>query len=216
MSKALLATLQLADSAFPSGAFAYSWGLERAVEEGRVDRAGFADWLALDMLGRWAQFDRVVLAQAYAATDLRACDRQVDTLFWAETLRAQSAEAGQAFLAAGARFGDPVAMDLRDAALAGLAYGHLPVAQGGVFRSLGLPLPQALAAAAHSAAQGLASAGVRLGLVGAIEAQRILAGLHEALAPAIRPPPEDAVPASFSPISEIAMLKPAQGRLFAN
>lgn len=216
MSAALLTALQLADSGFPSGTFAYSWGLERAAERGQVDRRSFAEWLACEMLGRWALFDRVVLANAHAAPDLIACDAGTDCLFWAEPLRVQSAEAGQAFLSAFARLGDPVATRLRDAVLDGRAHGHLPVAQGGVFRSMGLPLPLSLNVAAHSAAQGLASAGVRLGLVGAIEAQKALAGLREDLAEAAVPPPADAIPASFAPVSEIAMLKPADGRLFAN
>lgn len=208
--------MQLADSGFPSGAFAYSWGLERAIERGQVDRASFADWVAAEMLDRWTLFDRVVLTRAHAAGDLVACDADTDCLFWAEPLRAQSAAAGQAFLAAAARLGDAAATGLRGAVLDGLAHGHLAVAQGGVFRSMGLDLALTLAAAAHAAAQGLASAGVRLGVVGAIEAQRVLAGLHERMAAAITPPPQDAVPAAFAPVSEIAMLQPAEARLFAN
>ena len=216
MSRALLTAMQLADSGFPSGTFAYSWGLERAIETGQVDRASFADWIAAEMLDRWAPFDRVLLARAFAARDLVACDAEADALFWAEPLRVQSAGAGQAFLAAAARLGDPVAAALRDAVLGGQAHGHLAVAQGGVFRSLGLDLPLALAAAAHATAQGLASAGVRLGLVGAIQAQKCLTRMQDQIADAIAPPPADAVPVAFAPISEIAMLRPAEGRLFAN
>lgn len=216
MNVQLLTALQLADSGFPSGAFAYSWGMETASEQGQVTRASFTNWIASEMLGRWALFDRVVLARAFAASDLLACDRETDRLFWAEQLRTQSAEAGQAFLAAAARLGDPVAMSLRDAALEGRAAGHLPVAQGGVYRSVGLTLPLALAASAHAAAQALAMAGVRLGLVGALEAQRIIAALRDEIAEAATPPPKDALPAGFAPVSEIAMLRPSEGRLFAN
>ena len=35
--EALLAALQLGDSAFPSGSFAFSWGLEGLVADGLVD-----------------------------------------------------------------------------------------------------------------------------------------------------------------------------------
>lgn len=216
MSASLLTAFQLADSGFPSGGFAYSWGMERAAEEGRVTRAGFADWIASEMLGRWALFDRVVLARAHAAPDLIACDRETDTLFWAEPLRLRSAEAGQALLAAAVRLDDGVAMVLRDAVAEGRAAGHLPVVQGGVFRSMGLDLPMALSTSAHQAVQGLASAGVRLGLVGAFEVQRIMTRLRNDLARAAVPLDEDAEPASFAPISEIAMLRPSEGRLFAN
>ena len=44
MSAALLAALQLADSGFPSGAFAWSWGMEAAAGAGQVSRATFVLW----------------------------------------------------------------------------------------------------------------------------------------------------------------------------
>ena len=215
MTASLLAALQLADSGFPSGAFVYSWGLEAAASAGQVTRVSFPDWIAVELLGRWASFDRVVLSAAFGADPLDY-DAEVDTLFWAEDLRAKSAEAGQSFLAAMARLGDPVAIRFRDATLDGHAHGHLPVAQGAVFRSMGLSLDLALAASAHSAAQSLSSAGVRLGIVGALEAQRVIADLHPELAEVIAPPAPGTLPSSFAPISEIAMLHPSEARLFAN
>ena len=216
MSLDTLRALQLADSGFPSGAFAYSWGMETAAENGRLDRAGFGPWLAVEMLGRWAQFDRVVLADAYRTDDELPVDARTDCLFMAEPLRARSAEAGQAFLSATARLGDPVAVRFRGAVLDGEAAGHLPVAQGAVFRSMGLELAPALAVSAHVAAQGLAGAAVRLGLVGALEAQGILRDLQPEFAPFTAPPLPGTLPASFAPISEIAMMRPGDGRLFAN
>ncbi len=216
MTAALLTAFQVADSGFPSGAFAYSWGLEAASEAGQVTRRTFPDWLWLEMHGRWAQFDRVVIAGAFRAGDLVAYDREVDRLFWAETLRARSAEAGQAFLAATARLGDAAACIYRAAVLEGRAEGHLPSAQGAVFRSMGLTLEIALAASAHAAAQAQVHAAVRLGLIGMLEGQRALTGLHDALSEAIRPPAPGTLPASFAPVSEIAMLRPGQRPLFAN
>lgn len=216
MSADLLRAFQLADSGFPSGAFAYSWGMERAAEDGMLARATFADWLASEMLGRWAQFDRIFLADTFRTDDPLAVDAEADLWFMAEELRARSAEAGQAFLASIARLADPVAMRFRDAALQGRAAGHLPVAQGAAFRSQGLDLDISLAASAHIAVQGMASAGVRLGLIGALEVQRILQGLQAELAKAMIPPVPGTLPASFAPISEIAMLRPSELRLFAN
>lgn len=216
MSADLLRAMQLADSGFPSGAFAYSWGMETAAEDGQVQRASFADWLGCEMLGRWAQFDRVLFADAFRAYDPLTVDAEADVLFMAEDLRMQSSRAGQAFLAAVARLDDPVAIRFRDAILDGQTAGHLPVAQGAVFRSQGLGLDLALATAAHAAAQGLATAGVRLGLVGALEAQRAVGDLQSDLAHAIEPPAPGTLPSSFAPISEIAMLRPSELQLFAN
>ena len=215
MSASLLTALQLADSGFPSGAFVYSWGMEAAAREGQITRASFPDWIAVELLVRWASFDRVVLTTAFDADPL-IYDQEVDVLFWAEDLRVKSAEAGQSFLAATARLGDPVATRFRDATLDGHAHGHLPVAQGAVFQSMGLTLDLALATSAHSAAQSLATAGVRLGIVGALEAQRVLADLHPELSEVITRPPPGTLPSTFAPISEIAMLRPSEARLFAN
>ena len=215
MTASLLTAMQLADSGFPTGAFVYSWGLEAAAAAGQVTRAGFPEWIAVEMLGRWASFDRIILSEAFDRDPL-VYDAEVDPLFWAEDLRVKSAEAGQSFLAAMARLGDPVAINFRDAALDGRAQGHLPVAQGSVFRSMGLSLELALASSAHAASQSLASAGVRLGIVGALEAQRVIADLHDELAEAITPPRPGSLPSMFAPISEIAMLRPSDTRLFAN
>ncbi|MFO7855918.1 MAG: urease accessory UreF family protein, partial [Paracoccaceae bacterium] len=171
-----------------------------------------------EMAGRWTGFDRPLVADAFRAADpgaVLAVDLRADRAFWAESLRLQSAEAGQAFLAAAARLGDPAATALRTAALEGRAAGHLPVAQGAVFRSLGLSETLALAASAHAARQSSAGAAVRLGLAGAIETQRTIARLGPGLSAGLEPP-ADTTPAPFAPLSEIAALRPPETRLFAN
>lgn len=216
MTGDLLLALQLGDSAYPSGAFGFSWGLEGAIAEGHVDRASFSDWLAVEMLQRWARFDKPVLNEAWKRTgdDLLDWDCEVDLLFWAEPLRQRSVEAGAAFLAAASRMDVPVARDLLLAKDEGQAHGHLPVAQGAVYTGMGLPLNHALATSAYAAAQGLASAAVRLGLISAFDGQRALTDVRPALAEAAQPRTE--LPSAFAPISEIVMLRPADGRLFVN
>ena len=69
----LTALLQLADAAFPSGAFAHSFGLETAIVEGRVGDGGSLDaWLRDYLNGCFATFDGA--AFVLAARD--ACDAE--------------------------------------------------------------------------------------------------------------------------------------------
>lgn len=223
----LIAALQFGDSAFPSGGFAFSWGLETALRDGRVDRAGLPLWIEAELLDRWARFDRVAIAGAWCgAPDRAEADRAeadrveadrveadwaeadwaeaVDAAHWAEATRLRSLEAGAALLAAARRLGlEPLPRA-----------AHLPLAQAAVFRAAGLGLESALAVSAHHAARGLASAAVRLNAIGAVAAQGLLLALRPALERAAVPPAPGTPLASFAPLSDIAMLRPRPDRLF--
>lgn len=64
----LLAALRLASPALPIGAFAYSQGLEQAVELGHVsDRATTADWILGVLRHAIARFDLPLLARLWHA-----------------------------------------------------------------------------------------------------------------------------------------------------
>lgn len=73
----LLRALHFADSAFPSGGFAFSWGLETLLAEGRADGRNLRGWIAAELRGRWHQFDRVALAGGFwhSGVALLACPR---------------------------------------------------------------------------------------------------------------------------------------------
>lgn len=215
---ATLTALQLADTGFPTGAFGFSWGLESAMRLGMVSRDSFGTWLATELLDRWAGFDRLIIARTWRAPleDFATVEAGIDPCFWSEPLRAQSLRAGHAFLAGTARFGDPVAAHLQTACRSGMALGHVSALQGAVYASQGVPLDLALLAAAHSTASGLVSAGVRLGMISAVEGQRAYAAVLPELALAAVPPDRDSLPAAFAPLSEIAMLNPPSAPLFVN
>lgn len=176
--RALLAALWQGDSAFPSGGFAFSNGLEGLTAlGGPLDRAGLAAAMETALRFRWATTDRVALLHAFAAEDLDrvgVIDRAVEAATLPEPFRAGSRRNGKALLIAHARLATSGAAELKAAVTAGRALGHLSVVQGWVWRRCGLDAQAAVAASAYTVAAGLANAAVRLGCLGAIDAQAAL------------------------------------------
>jgi urease accessory protein len=220
----MIRLLQVSDSSFPSGAFAFSSGLETLINEGRVTDAGaISGVLTGQVLPRWASFDRPFLVAAHAAhADL---DRlaEIDARCHAQNTADRLAEAarriGRSLLSVHARIGTPSAAAYRAAISAPElrdATGYEPVVQGLIGGGLGLTTAQSELSALHSVSMAFVSAAVRLGRLGAIEAQAILASAAPKMAEILDAP----VPAragAFSPLAEIAALRrnAAQVSLFA-
>ncbi|EAQ01519.1 Urease accessory protein UreF [Pseudooceanicola batsensis HTCC2597] len=220
----LLRLLQTADSSFPSGAFAFSSGLETLAAEGRV--GGAADVRALladQIVPRWLGFDRLFLREAFAAAadpdTLLEIDRRCHLQNTVDRLAEASRRVGRALLTVHARIGTTGAAEYRDSlAASGQAttLGYEPVVQGIVGAGLGLACDEAEAGALNAVVMGFTSAAVRLGRLGALDAQSVLAALADDMAAGLaRMPP--AQPGAFSPLTEIAALRrPAdQASLFA-
>jgi urease accessory protein len=165
----LLQLVQWLSPAFPTGAFAYSHGLEFEVSAGRVTSAvELDDWLR-GVLGFGAGWqDAVILSQAL---DLNANLSALATL--AEAL-APSAERLVETLEQGAAFARATS------ALTGfdLPACALPVAVGQAARTLSLPKTQVIALYLHGFTANLVSAAVRFVPLGQTEGQGVLAGLH--------------------------------------
>jgi urease accessory protein len=168
--------------AFPVGAFAYSHGLEWAVETGAVSDAATARaWIA-DLLELGSgRNDAILLAAAHraAAQGDGAALREVAELAIAlqptAERRLEATAQGNAFVIA-ARASWPCAtLEALAAAWDGdVAY---PVAVGVVAAGHGLALPVTLEAALLAFVANLVSAAVRLGAIGQTDGQRITAAL---------------------------------------
>jgi urease accessory protein len=153
---------------FPIGAYAYSHGLERAVETGVVDgEAALRGWLA-ELLGFGsARSEAILFARAFDAAGDRARLLEIGGL--AQALR-PSAELALETSAQGAAFLAAVAAAWPDAGLDAIAAWHaddgvtlsLPVAAGAACAVHGLPRAPALALYLHAFVANLVSAGVRL------------------------------------------------------
>jgi urease accessory protein len=221
---ALLLALQHGDSAFPSGGFAFSNGIEGAAAIG-IDLGAepLTALVAALMTHRWATSDRVALARAHRAGEhierLAIIDSELEATTLAEGLRLGSRRNGAALLAAHTRLATPGAQIFRDAVKAGSLRGHLAVAQGFLWRAVGMSETDAVSLGAYQTASGLIAAAVRLGRVGAIEAQSVLARVLAVAGPLALAPVADGQPlASFTPLIDVAAMRHAQSdlKLFAN
>jgi urease accessory protein len=220
---ALLTILQHADSAFPSGSFAFSNGIEGlAAMNAPLDRSGLRDVIAMVLRHRWATSDRVAVVRAHRAGDdfgeLAALDGAVEAATLAEPLRSGSKRNGQALLAAHTRLGTPGAGEFRAQIAAEKLHGHLPVVQGFLWRARGMSENDAMTVSGYTTASGLIAATVRLGRIGAVEAQAVLAALLPTIADLSVPVASNAQIESFLPWVDAAASRQAHAhlRLFAS
>ena len=220
----LLRLLQTTDSAFPSGAFAFSSGLETLKNEGKVrDAADVHRILTQQIVPRWFSFDRRFLNEAGNASKdtarLLDIDARCHLQNTSDRLANASRRIGRSLLSVHGRIGTPH-VAAYEAAIAQegrmTASGYEPVVQGVISAGLGLSTQQAEAGALNATVMAFISAAVRLGCLGAIEAQSLLAQTAPALASSLQSPCPDQA-GSFSPLSEIAAVRrtTAHASLFA-
>ena len=174
----LVALLTWLSPAFPTGGFAYSHGLEWAVEAGDVgDEAGLLGWLE-DVLRHGAgRADGVLLRQAYRAADLAGLMAVAELGAAVQPCRERRAEAvgqGDAFAIAAEVWGAPLLAALR-AAGGAIVY---PVAVGALARAHGVAEDAAALGFLQAFAANLVSAAVRLVPLGQTAGLRVLAALE--------------------------------------
>ncbi|MEO5325987.1 urease accessory UreF family protein [Mesorhizobium sp. CC13] len=207
----LLVALQHADGQFPSGGFAFSQGLEASSSfAGLLGPFDFADFVATQIRHRWAGADRVALVRAHRlAGDLEALaelDREVEASTFVAGLRSGSRRNGMALLTTHERIATRGAAVYRAMIRKGVACGHLPVVQGLVWQALDLDEATAVAIGGYQTVASLATAAVRLGVIGAIDAQKVVAQTLPAIQAAARRAVIDDEPLrSFTPLCEIAV-----------
>lgn len=186
-ARGLLKALQQADSFFPSGGTAFSWGIETLIADRAADlRAELPAVLLAQLEERWATFDRSVVVCAFGADGdlhrLASIDAEVEAMLLPAELREGSRRAGASLLDVHQRLGTRGAADYQSALRSGLVLGHLAVVQGMVWRALGLTCLEAQAISAHAFCVSLLGAAVRLGVVGHIQSQRALSAAQEVIA----------------------------------
>jgi len=220
----LFLLLQHGDSFFPSGAVSFSWGLEGAVNEGWVStRNQLAAFLETQLRNRWATCDRAFVLAAHASGHdpeaLAELDRLLEAMTLAEEQRVGSRRCGGALLLTHEKLQTPGAADYRRRQRSGQVPGHLTVVHGMLCAGLTLSADEAAVLSAYTACSGLLGAAVRLGVVGHVEAQRILAATGPLLDElSAVPPPHVTVASAYTPMHDLAAIchESQHQRLFSN
>jgi urease accessory protein len=166
-------TWQVADSAFPAGAFVHSWGLEAAWQQGEVpDAAALSRFLRAAI--QQAGFGVLPLLNgAYTCPEsLEVLDALADAFLVNAVSNRASRSQGRSLVATVGRvWPSPETRELERRAAATRA--HLGPVAGSAFRAVGLSLRESQRVMLYGTARGVLAAAVRLGIAGTYEAQRL-------------------------------------------
>jgi urease accessory protein len=178
---------------FPIGAFSYSHGLETAAASGGVhDKETLQRWIAAILAHGAGRMDADTLRDAHRAASAQDLEALAATNARGLAFRGTSEMAlettaqGEAFLSTcRAAWPDPLLERLGTMlGAAGERVCHAAVA-GAVTARAGIPLDCALTAYLQAMAGNLVSAGLRLGIVGQTDGERILAALAPVVSTAV-------------------------------
>ena len=164
---------QLADSAFPTGGFAHSGGLEAAWQHGEVrNRGELRDWLSTSL----NQISRAALPFVNAAhaepERLEEFDHLCDAFMSNHVANRASRLQGRALLVAAERIFQSQISNLKSETRTP-AFAHLAPVFGAVLRSLDVPHATVARLFVFTHLRSVIAAGVRLNIVGPMEGQSI-------------------------------------------
>ncbi len=167
--------------AYPTGAFAYSHGLEYGIEVGLVsDASALRAWVATVIEKGAGWIDSLLLAAAWRAVTLKDLVQLIALAEIAAAWRGsaemalESETQGRAFLATTrAAWPHP----LLDRIAEELTFVPLPVAVGAAVAAVSIPLHFSIQAYLQSVVSNLVSAGVRLIPLGQTDGQRVISAL---------------------------------------
>jgi urease accessory protein len=175
---------QMVDSAFPSGGFAHSAGLEAAWQSGEVTAAAGLERFVRETVEQAGRASLPFLTAAHGRPErLAGLDDLADAFLTNAVANRASSVQGRAFAATCARIWPmPPLRDLE--AQTKSLRGHYAPLAGAAGRALSIPLDVSQRLFLFQTVRGVMAAAVRLGIVGAYEAQRLqfgCAGLLDAV-----------------------------------
>jgi len=170
---------QLIDSAFPSGGFAHSGGLEATVQHGYVTDGDGVRAFARQALAQCGRSALPIVTAAHRCQDsLENLDSLSDVFLSNPVANRASRAQGRALMTSVARSFHASDVETLETRIRteGLA-GHYAPLFGRLFSLLGIEMLDTQRAYLFISARGVSSAAVRLGIMGAFEAQTMQAEL---------------------------------------
>ena len=221
----LIRGLRFIDSFFPSGGFAYSSGLEAAVQGGTVRTSDELSQYVQDLLRQgMGRREAVAVALAHDAVTKKMlrialdADRELDTMKTGRESRQASRQMGRQVIriAAEQMDGQLILCDFRAAVEAEQTPSHLAVSLGLALAASGWSRKDAVAAYLYQTATGLMSAALKLLPIGQREGQRLLDGWMPVIAELSGQAQTDTAMTSWSPVQDIYAMRHSrlESRLF--
>ena len=165
---------QLADSAFPSGGFAHSGGLEATMQWHEVDRDRLADFIQSCLIQVGHGSLPFVVAAHSEPEQIGRLDQLCDAFLSNHVANRASRSQGRAFLAsADAAFASHEIAELRRSSKHNRLTGHFPPLFGAVTAALRVHVEQATRLFLFLTLRSLISSAIRLSIVGPFQGQAI-------------------------------------------
>ncbi len=173
---ALVRLMTWLSPAFPVGAFAYSGGLEKVIEDGQVsDQTSLQSWLLALLTHGFLKTDAIVFSLSYRA----AAPEEVCSLNELAEALAGSAERHKETMALGNAFVTAASAWPCEALEWLGARAAYPVAAGAIAGAHNVGLNAGISAFLHAALSQLVSVAIRCGIIGQRQGVAILASLEK-------------------------------------
>jgi len=222
---ALLNGLRFVDSFFPSGGYAFSSGLEAAVQGGLIRNSeDLSRFVVESLTSGIGEREAVVVGLAHDACVSGVieiafkADRELDAMKLGRESRTASRQMGRQVirLAANQQARHPLIEDYLAAVEAEQTPGHLAVSLGLTLAAAGWSKEDTIAAFLYQAATGFVAAAMKLISLGQREGQRLLESWLEVIEPISCSAAHQQVLQSWSPIQDIYAMRHSrlESRLF--
>ena len=215
----LLHGLRFIDSFFPSGGYAYSSGLEAAVQGGQIRNAESLSSYVEDLFARGlGRCEAVVVGLGHDAAVsgvlqvARGADRELDAMKLSRDARMASRQMGRQILRSAAEQADPSSTLCRFVAEVegDRSPGHLAVSFGLTLGTFKWPRQESVAAFLYHTAVGFVSASLKLLPLGQREGQRLLVSWMPLIIEVCRQIEHEKILTCWSPVQDVYSMRHAK------